>query len=127
MTTNELMAVRYKVIADYPKSNFKIGEILECEDMVTEAYLGNPMYKMYPHLFKKLEWWQERGVDVLKQVKFVKVVKYRGYWLVGDIVPAKLKIDDEFVPIGYYLRGQHYQPVFELEPATESEYITLNK
>ena len=53
MSPKELIKPRFEVIADYPKSIFKIGEIIEN---------GNEFsyYTDYPHLFKKLNWWENR-------------------------------------------------------------------
>jgi hypothetical protein len=78
MEVEELLKPRYKVIADYPfNKSFKIGEVIalnEIDDrphLVKEEYaliqntvVTHTFYKTdfdkYPHLFKKLEWWQER-------------------------------------------------------------------
>lgn len=86
MSTEELMKVRYKVIADYPKSKYKIGEIIECDDMVTEAMVGNPRYFLYPAIFKKLEWPEERKEsDMPEYVKSKNhVFKVRHYEITND-------------------------------------------
>lgn len=71
MTPEELMKPRYQVIADYPDNKLTIGDILMQyveNDTVwrhrwsdghwADITVHNPSY--YPHLFKKLEWWEER-------------------------------------------------------------------
>jgi hypothetical protein len=67
MTPEDLLKPRYKVVADYPDSIFKIGGILiQGEKDLTEA-------AKYPHLFKKLEWWEEREEkDMPEYLKCIK-------------------------------------------------------
>lgn len=65
MTPTELMKPRYKVIADWPdNSKHKIGNIINAGNVEwPENYcewLDN-----FPHLFKKLEWWEERNENEL--------------------------------------------------------------
>lgn len=72
MTPDELMKPRYKVIAGYPGSPFEIGEIISWTDttetqkraFIMRSQSGHGLNKtvadQYPHLFKKLEWWQDR-------------------------------------------------------------------
>lgn len=61
MSTEELMKVRYKVIADYPGMDdfYKIGEIIQPRYPIH--------YGSYPHIFKKLEWWEERKESDMPQ------------------------------------------------------------
>ncbi len=78
MTTEELLIPRYKVIADYPDSSFKIEDILfpfYVEDSTESGrwYVQedrdytwiNP--SLYPAIFKKLEWWEERSLEELPE------------------------------------------------------------
>lgn len=64
MTTEELLSPRYKVIADYPHmalDEHGIGDIIS--PYVMKFLLPdkvNEMYSSFPHLFQKLEWWEER-------------------------------------------------------------------
>ena len=56
----ELEKPRFKVIADYPRSIFKIDEII---DNGYEFIFGDAdglKYSDFPHLFKKLNWWENR-------------------------------------------------------------------
>jgi len=66
MTTEELLKPRYKVIADYPKSLYHVGDILNAgwrsEDLIYCDHDG-PRWRDYPHLFKKLEWWEDRKIE----------------------------------------------------------------
>jgi len=67
MTTEQLMQPRYKVIADYPKSVHIVGRVYELND--ESHYLIE--FPKYPHIFRKLEWWEERDVKDLPE--YVKV------------------------------------------------------
>lgn len=71
MTPEELLKPRYKVIAEYPNSLLPIGSIIQ-DDVesttiispdgsvdIISSYLLRDKHK-YPHLFRKLEWWEER-------------------------------------------------------------------
>lgn len=55
-----------------------------------------------------------------------------GYYLVGDIVPVN-QFEGGSVPrakpTGYYLGDgeNHFHPVFDVEPATEQEYLNSQK
>lgn len=70
MTPEELMKPRYKVIADYPKSIYLIGNIINAgttsEDCIYCDREG-PRMRHYPHLFKKLEWWEERKIEEMPE------------------------------------------------------------
>lgn len=56
MTAKELLIPRYKVIADYPNNDVNpVGNIINCTQLPND-------FDEYPHLFKKLEWWQERDL-----------------------------------------------------------------
>lgn len=76
MTTEELLKPRVKCISPtnehYPNSPFTVGDILEQvhpELSSSNPYKGNWEYgknkeiyhpEKFPHLFKKLEWWEDR-------------------------------------------------------------------
>lgn len=58
MTTEELLKPRYKVIASYPNNEVLVGTKFYKE---SESFFfpGTDVDK-YPHLFRKLSWWEER-------------------------------------------------------------------
>jgi hypothetical protein len=68
MTPEELLKPRIKVTAPYPFMPCKVGEQLEqVNDSFKYAKVGNVAHVdslefigQYPHLFKKLEWWEQR-------------------------------------------------------------------
>lgn len=132
LSVEDLMKPRYMVIADYPADHsYKVGQILVNVGGFTIPYQGN--YKTfllddYPHLFKKLEWWQERKESDLRKVEYVKVINYEsGYWNKGSIISVVKFCAEKDKPLGYYVTHNSYIPIYNLEPATESEYLTLNK
>lgn len=75
-TVEELLRPRYKVIADYPQSSLKVGDIISFELQHVEiakytALNGDPIklavmektVQKYPHLFQPLPWWSDRAVE----------------------------------------------------------------
>ena len=132
MTTEELVRIRYRVLIDYPDSPFTIGDVLECCEGTYHLSSYSQFNRIsspqkFPSVFRAIEWFEYRSIETLKSVTFVKVVTYRGYWLVGDIVPAFLKLDDQLNPIGYTLDYNHFQFLTELLPATKEEYDNHKK
>lgn len=76
MTVEELMKPRYKVIAPYPSmkaEGLNVGDIIVCKDFdndFSEKYWCE-MNDAYPHLFRKLEWWEFRSdQNIPKYIKF---------------------------------------------------------
>ena len=70
MTKEELLKPRWKVIADFPDSDYKVGDI---EDRNWTKYVNGEddtdgivwQISDFPHLFKQLEWWEERTISQL--------------------------------------------------------------
>lgn len=97
MTPEELMKPRYKVIADYPDTVFKVGHIIE----QVEVDEGQNLYNMdfflkYPAIFKKLEWYEREPKD-LEGIQFGKILS-DGY--VFELIGAAKYIQfDRFIPI----------------------------
>jgi hypothetical protein len=71
MTAKELLIPRYEVIEEYPKCEFKKGDILKRIKFATNdifhtnenAPVGGLDLKeveQYPHLFRKMHWWERR-------------------------------------------------------------------
>lgn len=123
MNTEQLLKVRYKVIADYPDSKFNEGDILVEQD--EKAFNQFTLYRngkgigfwnydfgKYPHLFKKLQWWEEREEsDMPEYVKTDEAV-YKNYGRGHTLVHLKV-VDKEFA-CDMYLE--------DLLPATKEEY-----
>lgn len=155
MTTEELMRHRYKVIADYPfRDHFLLGEIIELNEFDGRNHLskdmqewfvikpklngtGSPMswyesgFNKYPHIFKKLEWWEEREEkDMPGYLRctcndFIKFVK-------GQIISVekhKSNTFNQYVPWLFVSKEkQSHETVTncfnykDFEPSTREEY-----
>lgn len=80
MKAQELLKQRFEVIADYPNSDFKIGDILQAyffqtsksgmytyvtnlEEPLKGKSLKKELVEEMPHLFKKLNWWEHRKLE----------------------------------------------------------------
>lgn len=65
MSAEELMKSRFEVIADFPNNDFgKVGEILDrnwCK-YIEDNEEGGVEWSIsdFPHLFRKLNWWEHR-------------------------------------------------------------------
>ena len=137
-----LLAPRYKVIADYPFCSCNIGDIIpcyesavfwgiECNDTSGKVYMSD-----YPHLFKKLEWWEERKIEEMPEyVKqtgmiygngepapdwYLKVKKHfnagNGEWRDDSIKIFCAYPDNRSIGISMNYAG--------FEPTTEPEYLS---
>lgn len=114
----ELLKPRYLVIADYPYSPWIVGEILLVDNKKGELVGESIGYVDYayrifeneisnfPHLFRKLEWWEHRKPEELPQ--YVKSLdKF------GEVFRA-----DGFTSL------EQAAKYLNLFPATEQEYLT---
>lgn len=138
MTTEELLIERYKVIAPYPHSPYKVGDIIKPnngrfvltqtshrdewgETVRTEHLHKIEVAKEYGNLFEPLPWWKDRKVEDMPQ--FVRSIKqeYEYGVEVGRVVKVK-----EWVLISetmYVIQSKtrEYHPSCFL-PATKEEY-----
>lgn len=103
-TVEELLIQRYKVIALYPQSSLRVGDIISFELQHVEiaqyaALNGSPIrlavmekeLKKYPHLFQPLPWWSDRSPEDMPEYLhcpsrkiFLKVDKWDGASFVTD-------------------------------------------
>lgn len=68
MSTEKLIKPRWKVIASFPDSEYKVGDI---EDRDWSKYVNGEdesdgvLWRIsdFPHLFKHLEWWEDRKIE----------------------------------------------------------------
>jgi hypothetical protein len=80
ISTEDLMKPRWKVIADYPNSPYKVGDLVQLTDLGTtflctttkewdnanldivdnNRYFHIEYLEKWNHLFQKLEWWMHR-------------------------------------------------------------------
>lgn len=81
MKAEELMKSRFEVIADYPLSPYFKGDVIqfnngETDHITTISYrdefgeqvdqaqfVPSVTFEKYPHLFRKLNWWEYRQVE----------------------------------------------------------------
>jgi len=110
MTVEELLMPRYKVIADYPSSPYYVGEI---KDRLGDNVAAH--FAKYPHLFRKLNWWEERKVEDMPE--YVKPIVAPYY-----IFKVTRFTQDEYC----YFIGNNGKEIGEFisrfEPATEQQY-----
>lgn len=124
MTTEELLKPRYKVIADWPDNLFNLGDILIESDIVedwvqTDNFLhglNKSSVDKYPHLFCRLEWWEERKPEDMP--KYIKWGDNVGK--LGDIFSKNLN----GIAIATFPNENGVaMHLSEYEPATEEEYL----
>lgn len=116
MTKEELLKPRWKVIANFPYTYYKVGEIigdtfrLTCEDYIKHNC------SEYPAIFQKLEWYEEKQLEQLPL--------YIRKTSTGDIY----KVIDWFKPSTFVCislnedGNRYYQLARWFEPATKQEY-----
>lgn len=79
----ELLKPRYKVIGDFPHSSMPVGMIIKVETK------DLAFWDKYPHLFRKLHWWEEREVSEMPEcVSFISKSLKEKY---GDEDEAKIR------------------------------------
>lgn len=139
MQPEELMKPRYKVIADYFYSPYRVGDIIAVLDNDRSVHLTTTHYRDefgetvdmanyfnpkrlldYPHLFKPLRWFEERELSMLpeylKGLKSVKkVVKYEYHG--GTLDDSKTEY-----PSVLFENETIWCPIWMYEPATLEEY-----
>jgi hypothetical protein len=115
---SDLLKPRVKCIAPYPgMNNRKVGDIIEWIEGLhgpQDLWLG--VYGEYPHLFKPLQWWEERGIDEMPE--YVKCI-----WenkLIGIYKIQKWEIENRR---GLISQTQVISISEGVEPATENEYL----
>lgn len=96
MTPKQLLQPRYEVIADYPNSPFKVGEILNFKEIYPFSGLSFDIphlgivapeyFDKYPHLFRRLEWWEKRKPeDMPEYVKHKTGAYYKVFvWITNN-------------------------------------------
>lgn len=123
MNIEKLLKPRFEVIADYPKSTFKVGQILEGELIFCDP--DGPKYSDYPHLFRKLPWWEKRERSEMPmylkttyfgRVEICKIADWNMISLRGRIDGSPCHCD-----LLLWTNDRMYQP------ATEEEYLNSLK
>lgn len=85
MTTQQLLTPRYEVIADYPFNPYQIGYLVE-NIANTSVFLyarindtdhlssSSEILDKYPHLFRKLNWWENRKAEDMPKRLICKAI-----------------------------------------------------
>jgi len=106
-----LLEPRYIVVAEYPGSKRKVGDIINNPTLKTT-------YEQYPHLFRKMKWWEDR----LPQ-KFPEYVRNGKTVMHIDGITIEYVFNSYvFAGVKYIEGGQVIAPEY-LRPATKYEYI----
>jgi hypothetical protein len=130
-TTEELMKPRYKVIADWPGVAGKVtsGDIIVRDGAHNGFWVAGEQFtedklKDYPHLFRKLQWWEDRKKEDMPE--YVKENEYKIYyssWVIkGDFLKMILSENPNELQCAEYFVLKNVMCFFE--PATESDYST---
>ena len=69
MTAKELLNPRYEVIANYPGCPVVVGEIIDVSNIFVKEL------DKYPHLFRRLNWWEKRTVDQMPKRLICKAIQ----------------------------------------------------
>ena len=114
----QLMRPRYKVIADYPGNNMAVGKILTFEWHAENQRIELCFYyDKYPHLFRKLEWWEQRTPEEMPE--YVKEAD-------GTVHRITTWAWSDFYKVFYDL-GKPILWSNRCTPATEQEYLTASR
>ncbi len=122
MKTTNLMQPRYEMIADYPNSYINVGCIItELQEHISigrsisiegKVIISSVDFKKYPHLFRKLKWWENRDISEMPM--------YLRHKLMDHI----LKVEEYFLSDRYVRFKDHSvkHPIIWYDPATLEEY-----
>lgn len=132
MKTEELLKPRWKVIADFPCNvGHDVGEIIsECEyKSEPDCYfvkinLDGKIFGIcpddYPHLFKKLKWWEERKFeDIPEYIRVEHTVPITHYQELNGVYRVGKYTSDGFISD----KGEGITFNKWVFPATEQEYL----
>lgn len=86
MTAEQLLLPRFEVLEEYPNCRFKKGEILNrlkhatnnwyhTDENSIKAEILLEEIEKYPHLFKKLNWWEHRKKEDMPKKLICKAIK----------------------------------------------------
>jgi hypothetical protein len=114
----ELLLPRYKVIADFPGNWNAVGTIIEFGSSAPlKVYCdgGGHEVDKYPHIFRKLEWWEERTEE--ERPPYVKHIQ------TGQVFKThQSRMGYGFIKINERNSRDHL-PSRQLLPATEAEFL----
>jgi hypothetical protein len=115
MDVQELLKPRYKVIAEWPGGDYLQGDIFimgadEDGTMLDKIhFVFEHTCKKYPHLFKPLQWWEERKESEMPEYVKLNTNHPKTYQV------KKLSEFDDYIILRFWL------------PATKAEYLTYKQ
>lgn len=65
-SVEQLLQPRFKIIASWPRSGFPVGLVFT-GNVLTDLQKSVIECEQYPHIFQRLEWWEERKIDELPE------------------------------------------------------------
>jgi hypothetical protein len=123
-SVEDLLRPRYKVIADYPGSQYRIGNVViynPNRDVSVESF--ESWLSRFPVVFRRLEWWEDREENEMPE--YVKLIE--------DNYPAieigtVIKVAEWCNEGGFRLKEGEYEPIQFLSDGwqivSEAEYLT---
>lgn len=137
MLPEELLKPRYELIADFPGNTRPVGFVfvMDSEDSegryTTTGYLLESFFTQYPHLFKPLEWWEERKIEDMPGYLRVVITDFIKFTK-GQIIRVEKHKSNSFnqiVPSLFISNDKQGPPPHpdcfcykDFLPATEAEY-----
>ena len=83
MTVEELLKPRFEIIDNFPNCSYNLGRILtpikegsnyyDCLEASSSELIAFP--EKYPHLFKKLNWWEHRKIEDMPKKLICKAIE----------------------------------------------------
>lgn len=121
MEVKDLLKRRFKIIADYPSNVHKIGSIISNEEVGFIDKIKFYECEKHPHLFKELEWYEERKVEDMP--KYLKQTLDDGKTTYEEIIFWDMKhligmIDDRYCCDLMLWKGK-----YQYQPATKEEFL----
>jgi hypothetical protein len=120
------MEPRYKVLATYPGSPFSVKEVYSVGEILQEdfAFTLPREIDQYPHLFYKMQWWEERkDEDLPPYLRIFDVVWKVDKWAHGIVERQPIAYSDsEKGRKDHFLSVTWYFNKANSLPATQEEY-----
>lgn len=125
---SEMLNPRYKVLAEYPDNKFgDIGNVVKLVkgkegkwkyswyDYDGLYFQYESFFQEYPHLFKKLEWWEDRKPEELPD------------YIKGILESKEVFLKKELIENGFKYKwldrdGYNMMHISKFMPSDESEY-----
>jgi len=131
ITVEQLFKPRFEAIADYPNSLFKVGLVINTGYDRIFCDSNSEKYSDFPHLFKKLEWYEKRNIaDMPKYLKETDLSNCRiSYievlnWILTEI-QIECECDKYNGTIIFYSNNEHRSnKILNFEPISEDEYLS---